>query len=317
MFFFWKNVSILDFVRSSLDCIVFKDRINGEVFGFEFYVKVNWLAVRVGNASRHIGVLARTVDALGVMKERNSRPSGICEIEVGSVVIAVIAELAMERIISDRDAACQVEILEKIADRPSTVGVVVDLKNKTRANRMRQAIEVMQETLRDNSRVAVLTAVNVERRDIVVRKVEQVEKLGVRSEVANTVGDGGRIVAGERDELGRMRGDANASALDGSGDSVECIANVRPVGQVAQREVNVGMIDDRSERRGETIARDASVGAVLNGSIGNDKIIENALAESANSVDTRQRRETSVRHCLELESTVSKNVGDAAKGKIH
>ena len=114
MFFFSKNVSILDLVRSSLACIVFKDRINGEVFGLEFYVKENWLAVGVGNTSGHISVLASAIDALGVVKKRDSIPSGIREIEVSSVVIAVIAELAMERVISDRDAACQVKVLEKI-----------------------------------------------------------------------------------------------------------------------------------------------------------------------------------------------------------
>ena len=93
-----------------------------------------------------------------------------------------------------------------------------------------------------------MTAVNVERRDVIAGKVEQVEKLGVRSEVADAVGDDSRIVAGKRDELGWVSGDANTSALDGGGDSVERIAYVRPVGQVAEREINVRMVDDRSER---------------------------------------------------------------------
>lgn len=56
---------------------------------------------------------------------------------------------------------------------------------------------------------------------------------------------------------------------------------------------------------------------MLNSGIGNNKVVENALAKSANSVDTRQRRETSVRHCLELETAISKNVRDTAKCELH
>ena len=56
---------------------------------------------------------------------------------------------------------------------------------------------------------------------------------------------------------------------------------------------------------------------MLNGCIGDDEIVEDTLRESANSVDARQRRETSKRHSLELDAALGKNVGDTAKGKVH
>ena len=61
--------------------------------------------------------------------------------------MSVIAELAMERIVGDRDACCQVEVLKKVTDRPSTANVVVDLDDKTIANVGRQGTEDGQETL--------------------------------------------------------------------------------------------------------------------------------------------------------------------------
>ena len=51
--------------------------------------------------------------------------------------------------------------------------------------------------------------------------------------------------------------------------------------------------------------------------VGDNKIVEDALRESAKSVDARQRQETSERHSLELDAALGKNVGDTAKGKVH
>ena len=90
-----------------------------------------------------------------------------------------------------------------------------------------------------------------------------------------------------------MRGDANTSAFDGSGDGVESSAKVRPVGQLVETKINVGMVDDRSERGRQAVASNAGVGAMLNDAIGNNKVVKNAVAESADSVSTGQRHETS------------------------
>lgn len=117
------------------------------IFGLEFYVEEHGLAVGIGNACGHIGVFARAIDTLGVMKQRGSRPSRMSEMEISRVIVAVITELAMERIVGDRNASCQVKVLEKITDRPSAANVVVDLDDKTVANVGRQGTENGQETL--------------------------------------------------------------------------------------------------------------------------------------------------------------------------
>jgi len=124
-----------------------EDVKNGVIFGLEFYVEEHGFAVGIGNACGHIGVFARAIDTLGVMKQRGSRPSRMSEMEISRVIVAVIAELAMERIVGDRDACCQVEVLKKVTDRPSAANVVVDLDDKTIANVGRQGTEDGQETL--------------------------------------------------------------------------------------------------------------------------------------------------------------------------
>ncbi len=73
------------------------------------------------------------------------------------------------------------------------------------------------------------------------------------------------------------------------------------------------MVNDRGKRGRQTVASNAAIGAVLDGCVGNDEVVENALAESANSVSARQREETSQSHSLELDSALGKNVRDAAK----
>lgn len=117
------------------------------IFGLEFYVEEHGLAVGIGNACGHIGVFARAIDTLGVMKQRGNRPSRMSEMEISRVVIAVIAELSVQRIVGDRNASCQVEVLEKVTDRPSAANVVVDLDDKTVANVGGQSAEDGQETL--------------------------------------------------------------------------------------------------------------------------------------------------------------------------
>lgn len=110
-----------------------------------------------------------------------------------------------------------------------------------------------------------------------------------------------------------MRGDANTSALDGSGDSVESGAKVRPVGQLVETKINVRMVDDRSERGRQAVASNAGVGAMLNDAIGDNKVVEDAVTESANGVGTGQRQETGQGHSLELVTLLGKNVGDATE----
>ena len=56
---------------------------------------------------------------------------------------------------------------------------------------------------------------------------------------------------------------------------------------------------------------------MLDGRVGDDKVVKDALRENANSVDARQRREASERHSLELDAALGKDVGDTAKGKVH
>jgi hypothetical protein len=73
------------------------------------------------------------------------------------------------------------------------------------------------------------------------------------------------------------------------------------------------MVDDRGKRGRQAIASNTAIGAVLNSCIGNDEVVEDALAESANSLGARERKETSQSHSLELDSALGKNVGDAAK----
>ena len=89
---------------------------------------------------------------------------------------------------------------------------------------------------------------NVERRTVVVGQVEQVEKIGVGSKVGDAVADCLGVCAGESDILRRVSGDAHAGTLDSGRDGVESSANVRPVGQLLQGQVDVRMVDDRSER---------------------------------------------------------------------
>ena len=60
------------------------------------------------------------------MKKRNSRPSGVSELKVGSVVIAMIAEFAVQRIVGDGNASRNKEIFVQIGDGPSAANVVVD-----------------------------------------------------------------------------------------------------------------------------------------------------------------------------------------------
>ena len=47
--------------------------------------------------------------------------------KVSSVVVAVIAELAVQGIVGNGNTSSLKEILVKVSDRPSAVGVVVDL----------------------------------------------------------------------------------------------------------------------------------------------------------------------------------------------
>ena len=58
-----------------------------------------------------------------------------------------------------------------------------------------------------------------------------------------------------------------------------------------------------------------AVEAILNGSVGNNKIIEDALAENTNgSLGTLNLEKTSQSHSLEFDSALGKNVGDATEG---
>lgn len=114
-----------------------------------------------------------------------------------------------------------------------------------------------------------------------------------------------------------MRGDANTSAFDSSRNSVESSAKVRPIGQLVETKINVRMVDDRSERGRQAVASNAGVGAMLNDAIGDNKVVEDAVTESANGVGTGQRQETGQGHSLELVTLLGKNVGDAAECELH
>jgi hypothetical protein len=61
------------------------------------------------------------------MKKRNCGPSRVSKVKVSAVVVAVIAELTVQGIVSDWNACGQEEVLVKVRDRPSAVGIVVDL----------------------------------------------------------------------------------------------------------------------------------------------------------------------------------------------
>jgi len=111
-----------------------------------------------------------------------------------------------------------------------------------------------------------------------------------------------------------VRGDADTSALDGSGDSVESSAKVRPVRQLVETKINVRMVDNRSKRRGQTVASNAGVGAMLNDAIGDNEVVEDAVAENADGICTGQRQETCQGHSLELVTLLGKNVRDATEG---
>jgi hypothetical protein len=74
------------------------------------------------------------------------------------------------------------------------------------------------------------------------------------------------------------------------------------------------MVDDRGKRGGQAVASNTAIGAVLDSGIGNNKIVEDAFAENANSVGARQCKETSQSHSLKLDSALGKNIRDAAKG---
>ena len=114
-----------------------------------------------------------------------------------------------------------------------------------------------------------------------------------------------------------MRGDANTSALDGSSDSVESGTKVRPVGQLVETKINVRMVDNRSERRRQTVASNASISAMLDDTIGDNKVVEDTVTENADGVSTGQRQETGQGHSLELVTLLGKNVGDAAECELH
>ena len=287
------------------------------IFGLEFYVEEHGLAVGIGNACGHIGVFARAIDTLGVVKQRGSRPSRISEMKISRVIVAVIAELSMQRIVGDRDARCQVKILKKITDRPSAANIVVDLDNKTVANVGGQSAEDGQETLGNFYGVAVLTTMDVERRAVILRQADKIENLCVLGQIIDAVADSGRVEAGEGDVLGGMSRNTDAGTNDGSGDLVERSADVGPVGQVLQPQVDDGVRDDGDERRGEAIACDARVGAVLDGAIGNKEVVEDALADGLDCLGARQLEKARQGHSLELMTLVSKNVGDAAKCELH
>jgi len=287
------------------------------IFGFEFYIEEHVMIVGIGNARGHIGVFARAIDTLRVVKQRSGRPSRISKAKIRNVIVAVIAELAVKRIVGDWNARCQVKVLKKITDRPSAANIVVDLDDETTANIGGQSVEDGQETLGNLYRVTVLTAVNVERRAVVLRQADKVENLCVLGEVIDAVADSGRVDASESDVLGGVSRDANVGARNGCGDLVESSANVGPVGQVLQTQVDHRVRDDGNKRRGQTVARDARVGAVLNDAVGNEEVVEDALAESLNCLGAGQFEKASKGHSLELMTLIGKDVGDAAKCELH
>ncbi len=70
-----------------------------------------------------------------------------------------------------------------------------------------------------------------------------------------------------------MSRNANAGKLDGARDGVKSSANVGPIGQILQAQVDYGVRDDRYERRGESVASNTAIRAVLNNGVGNNKIV--------------------------------------------
>ena len=158
---------------------------------------------------------------------------------------------------------------------------------------------------------------NVERRAVVLGQADKVEDLGVLSEVVNAVADSSSVEAGKRDVLGGVSGNTNAGTGDGRCDLVERSANVGPVGQVLQAQVDDGVRDDGNERGRQAVACDARIGAVLNNAVGNEEVVENALAYGADSFWAGKLEKASEGHSLELMTLVSKDVGDAAKCELH
>ncbi len=148
-------------------------------------------------------------------------------------------------------------------------------------------------------------------------QADKVEDLGVLSEVVNAVADSGRVEAGERDVLGGVSGNANAGTGDSRCDLVECSADVGPVGQVLQAQVDDGVRDDGNERRGEAVACDARVSAVLDDAISNKEVVEDTLAYGADSFCAGELEKASEGHSLELMTLIGKDVGDAAKCELH
>jgi hypothetical protein len=64
------------------------------------------------------------------------------------------------------------------------------------------------------------------------------------------------------------------------------------------------MIDNRRQTRGQTIASNAVAVAMLDDLMRDEKIMEDALAENANSFVTIQGEESSESHSLKLEAFV-------------
>ena len=154
---------------------------------------------------------------------------------------------------------------------------------------------------------------DVERRAVVLRQADKVEDLGVLSEVVNAVADSGRVEAGERDVLGGVGGNANAGTNDSRCDLVERSTNVRPVGQVLQAQVDDGVRDDGNERRGEAVACDARISAVLDDAVGDEEVVEDAFAYGVDSFCAGKLEKASEGNSLELMTLVSKDVGDATE----
>ena len=144
-------------------------------------------------------------------------------------------------------------------------------------------------------------------------QADKVEDVGVLNEIVNAVADGGRIETGERDVLGGVSGNANAGTNDSGCDLVERSANVRPVGQVLQAQVDDGVRDDGNERGRQAVACNARVGAVLDDAVGNEEVVEDALAYGADGFCAGKLEKASQGHSLELMTLIGKNVGDATE----
>lgn len=107
--------------------------------------------------------------------------------EVLLVAVAIVAELTMEGIVGHGDASNLMEILVQLGHAPSTVKVVVHFKDEPRPDIAGQLGKIGEELLRDNSRVAILTAVDVQGRLVVVRQANEVEDFCVRDKVAHAI----------------------------------------------------------------------------------------------------------------------------------